>query len=314
MSKSRYGYACINTVLKEEGYTVNKGMQQTSFLKRCKTESRENVLADLSMRISNNLVALKKVLYWNHEHNIDFYRMSSIMFTLEHLYELEELPLWETIQKQMQQIGEISKKLDIRLSFHPGPYNVLASKTDAVVEKTIKGLDFQSRLMDEMGLSRSHFNPINIHVGGAFGDKKSSLERFAKNWDKLDEGTKSRLNIENDDRPNMFSALDLKYLHELIEIPICFDYLHHRFCHSDQSEEEAVKMCYDTWKGYNPVVHVASSTLEEDANSGRMARAHAEYLHEEFNNYGLDIDYMVEAKAKEQALLKWRNQYEPINS
>ena len=311
--KNRYGYACINMALSEQGISVNRGMQQTSFLKRCKIEGREKVLLDLALRTASNLESTYKVLLWNADHNIDFYRMSSAMFSLEHLYELEELPGWESIQKMLQHIGKYATDYDIRLSFHPGPFNVLASKSEAVIQKTINNLNFHSRLMDEMGLSRTHFNPINIHVGGAFGDRKASIERFAKNFDRLDEGTKLRLNIENDDRPNMFSALDLMYLHELIEIPICFDYLHHQFCHSNQPEEEAVKMCYETWKGVNPVVHVASSILNENENH-HMPRAHANFLYEEFDNYGLNVDYMVEAKAKEQALLKWRQEYKMINS
>lgn len=312
--RNRFGYACINRELSEQGITVNKGMQQTSFLKRCKTEGKQKVLLDLAQRTASNLEAMHKVLQWNLDNDIDFYRMSSTMFTLEHLYELEELPGWESIQKMLKFLGDFATDNDIRLSFHPGPFNVLASKSESVVKKSINNLNFHSRIMDEMGLSRSHFNPINIHVGGAFGDRKSAIERFAKNWDKLEDGTKSRLNIENDDRPNLFSALDLMYLHELIEIPICFDYLHHQFCHSEQPEEEAVKMCFETWeKGINPVVHVASSKLNEDANA-KHARAHAEYLYEEFDNYGLSVDYMVEAKAKEQALLKWRTEYKMIKS
>lgn len=312
---NRFGYACINQTLSEQGICVNKGMQQTSFLKRSKIEGREKVLLDLAQRTASNLESMYKVLQWNLDHDIDFYRMSSTMFTLDHLYKLEELPGWDSIQKMLQFIGKYATDNDIRLSFHPGPFNVLASNSEAVVQKSINNLNFHSRLMDEMNLSRTHFNPINIHVGGAFGDRKASMERFAKSFDRLDDGTKSRLNIENDDRPNLFSALDLMYLHELIQIPICFDYLHHQFCHSDQSEEEAVNMCYDTWqKGINPVVHVASSILIEQADSGKMARAHADYLYEKFDNYGLSIDYMVEAKAKEQALLKWRNEYKLIKS
>lgn len=306
MTKNRTGYACINMTLAEQGIKVNRGMTQTYFLKN----NRNEMMLELSKRIAANLTDLYEVLQWNAEHEIDFYRMSSVMFTLEHLYELEELPGWKSIQQMLQTIGGFATENDIRLSFHPGPFNVLASPKEHVVEKTIKQLNFQSRLMDEMGLSRTFFNPLNIHVGGAFGDKKAAMERFAKNWDLLDEGTKLRLNVENDDRPNMFSVKDLMYLHELIGIPICFDYLHHQFCHSNQPEKEALEMVHPTWSNITPVVHIASSIVIEN-DSHRMPRAHAAYLYEPFDNYGLNVDYMVEAKAKELALLKWKKDFKP---
>jgi UV DNA damage endonuclease len=149
------------------------------------------------------------------------------------------------------------------------------------------------------------FAKINIHVGGAFGDKVSALNRFAESYVKLPSNTKQRLTVENDDKANMFSLHDLLWLHEQTKIPIAFDYFHHHFCTGGLSEEEAFMAAIDTWpQGITPVVHFSSSRKKYEEPSAPPT-AHADYIYDEVNTYGKDIDIMFEAKAKEIALLEY---------
>ena len=234
----------------------------------------------------------------------------------------------------MLEIGDIATKSGQRLTMHPGPYNCLASPNPKVVAKTVRELDCHSEQMNMLGFEPSNYNKINIHVGGTYGDKKSTLERFCKNFDLLADHTKKRLVIENDDSANEYSVKDLyKGIHKVIGIPITFDYYHHKFNTGGLTEEEALKLAATTWPtGIKQCCHYSESRrkeqlfelrkaceqqniIMEDIDEGSMfyemkreinkikAIAHSDYIYKEINTYGLDVDIVVEAKMKEQAIL-----------
>jgi len=92
-------------------------------------------------------------------------------------------------------LGEYARSTEQRLTFHPGPFNVLASPNPDVVAKTVRELNCHSHIFDLMGFEPSWENKINIHVGGAYGDRKSALARFCENFALLDDGTKQRLTV-----------------------------------------------------------------------------------------------------------------------
>ena len=105
----------------------------------------------------------------------------------------------------------------------------------------------------------------------------------------------------------MYSVKDLMYIHERIGIPIVFDYHHHTFNTGGLSEQEALELAMSTWHdGIVPVTHYSSSKPKETGNPKDKAQAHADYILEQINNYGYDIDVMLECKAKELALLEYR--------
>ena len=165
--------------------------------------------------------------------------------------------------------------------------------------------------MDMMGLRNDPYNSINLHVGGVYGDKSSSAKRFCENFKKLQDSARQRLTVENDDKINLYSTLDLYTLiHSEINIPIIFDYHHHSLCSGGQTEEEALKLAVKTWpEGIKPVAHYSSSKKHyEDANSN--PQSHADYLHEKIKEYGLSIDIEVEAKAKEAAVILYLQKFE----
>jgi UV DNA damage endonuclease len=221
-------------------------------------------------------------------------------------YRFEDLPDFETISDLAKKVGSFSHIYDQRLSFHPGQFDVLASPNTEVVRKTIYDLDQHARIMDLMGLPATHQFPINIHIGGSYGDKSSSLERFCNNFKKLSPSAQSRLVVENDDKASQFGVIDLfEGVYNIIGCPITFDHFHHRFCTNEISAEQAAILAASTWGDITPLQHFSSSkALYEDSTV--INRSHADYVYEKIPNYGFDADVEIEAKAKDLALLKYR--------
>jgi UV DNA damage endonuclease len=175
--------------------------------------------------------------------------------------------------------------------------------TGTTLQNTITDLEIHSQLFDLMGQKPSHWNKVNVHVGGAYGDKMETLKRFAKNFKKLSSGLRKRLTVENDDKQGLYSVGDLVPLHEVTGIPIVFDYFHHRLHPGLMTEQEAFLAAFKTWKT-KPVFHFSSSRkIYEDPASKR--EAHADYVYEAINTYGKDIDIILEAKMKELSLFKY---------
>ena len=291
----KLGYACINTTLgsQKPKVTTNRGMIRRTF--------DAKGLPYVSELVLQNVRDLSTIVSWNHRNDIKFYRMSSDMFPWMSEYNFSDLPDYDKICNILRGIGTMANNYGQRLSFHPGPFNVLASPTDDVVQRTILELNRHSQIMDLMGLSTTPYNKINIHVGGVYGDKSSALKRWCDNFELLDDNTKSRLTIENDDKLSCYTVSDLMYIHERTGIPIVFDY-HHHTCHPDgMSHRDALTLAISTWpEDIIPAVHVS------EPRDDKKFRAHHDYVRTQVDPYGFDIDIMFEAKAKELALLEYR--------
>ena len=296
----RYGYACINMHLQEQGFSVNRTMRKASF-------EREG-LGSVSNKVIDNLKSLVKTISWNKNNGIQVYRMSSSMFPWMSHYEIEDLPNISIIKNLLVGAGKIAIDCNQRLSFHPGQFTVLSSPNQKVVDASIKELNQHAQIMDIMELDKSHQYPINIHLGGTYDSKIKSIDRFCHNFEKLSDSAKARLVIENDDKESMYSVKDLLIVNSRINTPITFDYHHHKL-HSDNiSEEGALILALLTWKK-KPIVHYSSSKrIHEDSTS--KPQAHADYIYERIENYGNSFDCEIEAKAKEKAVLKYIKDYE----
>jgi UV DNA damage endonuclease len=203
--------------------------------------------------------------------------------------------------------GQYATDNGVRITTHPGPFNLLASPREEVVLNTILDLEMHGKLFDLMGLSRTPYNKINIHVGATYGDKYTAAATWCKNFYRLSEGVRARLTIENDDKASMYSVRDLhELIHMKTKIPIVFDYHHHTFCDGGQSEQEALELAMSTWSNCKPVAHYSESKAVHESNDKLNPRAHSDYVTNYIDTYGNDIDIMIEAKAKEQALLNYR--------
>jgi UV DNA damage endonuclease len=298
------GYACINmgfsSLPKSKRITTNRSMIKKTFLEKGLTYASE-----LSLQ---NVKDLKKILEWNDRNGIKFYRMSSDIFPWMSEYNFQDLPDYNEICYHLDLAGEYATLNDHRLTFHPGPFNVLGSPTESVVDKAIKELNQHSEMMDLMGFMPSHYNKINIHVGGTYGgDFEGTANRWCEAFLRLDKNTQARLTLENDDKASMWSVKHLyEYIYSKVEVPIVFDYHHHRFCTGGLSEGEALKLAVSTWKTAKPVVHLSESRREEQGDVKIKEQAHSDYVYTPVNNYGCDYDMMIEAKAKELSLIRYR--------
>ena len=292
------GYACINSTLSAQKpkITTNRTMVKKTFI-----DKGIDYAGELSML---NVADLSTILKWNVDNDIKFFRLSSEIFPWASEYKFTDLPQYLSISKLLSIAGEFAKNNELRITSHPGPFNVLVSPREHVVENTITDLRIHGEMFDMLGLSRSPFNKINIHCNGVYGDKISAMDRFCKNFERLPKSVQTRLTVENDDKASMYSVLDLMYIHKRIGIPIVFDYHHHKFCTGDLSEKEALELAISTWPdGIKPVVHYSESKSLHESDDKIKLQAHSDYIHQLPNLYDNDVDVMVEAKGKELSIL-----------
>jgi len=262
--------------------------------------------SELALANASDLI---HILEWNRQNGIFFFRMSSDMIPWGNTIDLEKLPDYKRIAEALRKAGDFAKFHNMRLSMHPGPFTTLSSPSRNVVENGIKDLELHGKVMDLMGLSRSHYNKINIHMGGTHGDKIACLQRFADNFQSLSDSVKSRLTVENDDKESLYTVKDLIYLYENAGIPIVFDYHHHKCQKDPMSEEDALKLAASTWsQGIKPVVHYSESKALHESDSKIKPQAHSDYVNGLPNLYEVDVDIMIEAKQKELTLLRIREQ------
>ena len=151
----RLGYCCINLSLKSQGITINRGMVKKTWL--AQGTSRASELAE------QNLRDLLKILEWNVANEIQVYRMSSDIFPWMSEYQFEDLPNFERLRELMEKVGSYVQEHGLRISFHPGQFDVLASPNPEIVRKTVYDLNQHSRIMDFMALPQNYSAPINIY-------------------------------------------------------------------------------------------------------------------------------------------------------
>ena len=302
----KLGYACINMKLsypqkyggKERGVkpiTTGRGMIKRTFETKGVDYASEITLA--------NVKDLNGVMTWNVLNGYNFYRMTSGLAPWKSEYEWSDMKDLKEIKLWLRSAGTMANTHGVRVTSHPGPFNVLVSPNEDVVQNTFQDLKMHAEVFDFMGLSRTHYNKINIHCNGVYGDKQSAMDRFCKTFERLPESVQSRLTVENDDKASMYSVKDLMYLHERIGIPIVFDYHHHKFCTGGLSEQEALELAISTWPDdITPVVHYSESRSKEQLDESIKPQAHSDLIKELPNTYGNNVDIMVEAKHKELAI------------
>ena len=315
---NRMGYACMNMQLSYPQQYGNKpkGVKRIttnrSMIKKTFTEKGIDYASELGLKNSKDLF---EIIKWNHQNGFNFFRITSNLFPWRSEYKLQDMPDYDEICEILSNAGRYAIDNDIRITCHPGPFNVLTSPHEHVVENCINDLTTHGEVFDLMNLSRTPYNKINIHIGGAYGDKVSSMERFCTNFHRLPDSVKSRLTVENDDKASMYSVVDLyEGVYKVIGIPIVFDYHHHRFCDGGLSEEDALEVAISTWNNIVPVVHYSESRNIEQEDDKIRPQAHSDYIRDYINTYGNRVDIMVEAKHKELAVLKYKEIHNDIRT
>ena len=226
---------------------------------------------------------------------------------------------------QLDEIGRLAAARRIRVSTHPGQYTVLNSEDRTVQAAAIAELEVQAALLDAMRQPPEAV--VVLHVGGAAGGTAAAADRFVDGFERLSERARSRLALENDDRS--FALVDVLTLARRCSVPVIWDVLHHR-CHDPAglSDKEALPLALDTWPpGVVPKIHYSSPRLDVEQRTRRKGRrverqlvlpqlrAHADLIDpigfEDFLRYTAgrrDFDIMLEAKAKDLALMRLREQ------
>ncbi len=222
----------------------------------------------------------------------------------------------EECSEELEDLGRKARALGLRLSMHPSQYIVLNSPRDEVYQAAIKDLEYHARFLDALGLGPEAV--VVIHGGGAYGDKQAAMERFVERYLELPERVRRRLVVENDEK--IFSVSDVLWLHERTGVPVVFDYLHHQVHDPDGWDlQAAVSSCLSTWpQGVVPKVHFSSPRTEPrsrgNRETGPLPWQHGDWIDaEEFVEFlnickGLRFDVMLEAKKKDLALLRLREE------
>lgn len=314
----RLGYACDNVDL---GFSASHTCRLKTF--------EEKGIEYVQELITQNLDELIRILEWNSDNGISFFRISSNLFPMMFKYEIKQLPKYEYFKSVMRRIGDECMRTGFRINFHPEQYCVLGSVNQTVVDNSIKELNQHGEIMDMFGFDRSPYYNVNIHMSTAQGGKDEAIKRFISAYERLDESIKKRLTVENDDKANQYSVKELMAIYETVGVPIVFDYHHHRFCDGGLTEEEALKLASTTWGNVKQETHYSESKSNEvpyvqiKKKDGSIyekktrPQAHSDYIKNVINDYGLDIDVMIEAKKKNRTLLEYRkmiNEYEKDNT
>ena len=297
----RKGVCCIVLSLTEQDNPIKFN---TMTYARFSAMDRKEALSTLSSRILNNMLTTYQYIKYCADHN-HTYRISSDLFPLitydKANVKLEDLPDYTRILASFDSIKKLIQSRNVRVSCHPSEFNVLASDNDNAVTKTIKELNHYGWFMTQIGCPLNYDSPMNMHIHNSKGDLNNIIKKFMSNFEKLSDDVKSRLVIENDDKDTCWSVKKLmKYFHSVSNIPITFDYLHHK-CHPDNlSEEQAFHLARITWGNHTPLFHYS-----ESIDGHKNPRKHADYAKSLPNTYGYDnIDVDFELKMKEQSFAK----------
>ena len=283
----RISYPCINRSIACQGAKTF----------RLKSYSEERLIGT----VENNLSCLAEVLKFNLRHNILFFRITSdlVPFASHPVCRFD----WQTyFKKRFREIGDFIRSHQMRISMHPDQFTLINSQDRGVFRRSVEELLYHCQVLDLMRLDSSA--KIQIHVGGVYGDKRKSMERFMKRFIRLDRRIQRRLVIENDDRNYTFG--DCLNVHKKTGVPVIFDSFHHELNSSGESVARAIQDMTETWSKGDGVPMVDYSSQQSGERKGKHAesidlRRFKRFLRETIPR---DFDIMLEIKDKERSAMK----------
>ncbi len=283
----KIGYPCINQTI---NCTANSTFRLANYSQ-----------ARLIDTVTKNLTCLQKILEFNIQHNLLFFRISSdlIPFASHEICDFD----WPTYFKpQFQALGQLIKQANIRISMHPDQFVLINALKPEIISRSISELEYHATILDLLELDQSA--KIQIHVGGAYGDKISAMQRFVTNYQQLSSKIKSRLVIEHDDR--LFSLQDCLAIHAQTNIPVLFDFLHHACLNNQETVREAVILASKTWQKADGVLMTDYSSQALNARLGKHNSTldSIDFAKILTATQGLDFDIMLEIKDKERSAIE----------
>lgn len=284
----KIGYPCINR-------TIGCKSDRTF---RLRSYSEERLIET----VDNNLDCLLRILRFNVEHNLLFFRITSdlVPFASHPICKFD----WQNyFESKFKEIGKFIRSNEMRISMHPDQFTLINSVDENVFDRSVKELAYHADVLDLMRLDASA--KIQIHIGGVYGNKHKSMERFLERFFQLDDFIARRLVIENDDK--LYCLQDCLRISNKTELPVLFDVFHHQLYNSGESVSEAFESFVGTWSvNRDGVPMVDYSSLRH----GGSLRQHAESI--DLDDFKLllkesdphDFDVMLEIKDKEISALK----------
>ncbi|TPE44080.1 UV DNA damage repair endonuclease UvsE [Pontibacter mangrovi] len=288
----KIGYPCINEALE----------CRSSRTFRLASYSEERLIET----VEQNLACLRRILEYNVQHGLLFFRLSSDLVPFAS-HEVNQYNWQEHFKMTLKRLGSYIKNNNMRISMHPDQFVVLNSPNEKTVRNSIAELVYQGSILDLMGLDTTA--KLQIHGGGAYGDKPAAIQRFAEVYHTmLPDAVKARLCVENDDRT--YTLQDCLQLHELTGMPVIFDNLHHECVNNGEPMREAVEMAATTWQPEKDgILMMDYSSQAPNERRGKHVQSIEEQLFHDFlaETEGMDMDIMLEIKDKQESALKARD-------
>lgn len=274
--------------------------------------------------LSVSLAYVRDIFGYLHRRQIRFYRLAGQLAPyLTH----PSLPSFhhqiDECAQELAATGDQIRQFGLRVTLHPGYYIQLSAVEEQTVRRSCAELQAAAALLDAMGLDQDAV--IVVHVGGAYGDRKAACSRFVARFLALPERVRRRLALEHDDR--RFSFEDVLWIHRRTGIPVVLDALHLRcFNPGKRTLAEALAVALATWPpNQRPKVHFSSPrtalrvvrSAEGERLQPLLPNQHSDFIDPfaflEFVELARHLrarpfDVMLEAKAKDLALLRLREQ------
>ncbi|WP_337104404.1 UV DNA damage repair endonuclease UvsE [Paenibacillus sp. YIM B09110] len=309
----RFGFVAMSLTL--ENSSPSKTMTYKSF---SKLDDRDAAIRKLERIAEENLSNTLRILRHCRASDIQMYRFSSKLIPLATHGALADWNPFETLTPSFRELGDFVKRNNIRVSFHPDHFCVFSTPREEVLANSIIDLDNHVRMLEAMGLDEAA--KCNIHMGGAYGDKATSSQRFIAQFGSLEPRCLHRVTLENDDKT--FNVAETLSAAEQVGVPMVLDIHHHAVNPGDISEDELCGVLWprivQTWQRERerlgltsarelpPKIHASSPKSESDP------RGHADFVEPlpllHFLRKAAPateyLDCMLEAKSKDEALFK----------
>lgn len=291
----RLGYVAIALNLGK--VTSSSTLTYTRYLKL----NKEDRLKKLKEVTYSNIEALEKILRYNIDNSIHFYRMTSNFIPLATHPDV----MWDYLKyfkKDLEYIGKLIKDNNLRVDTHPDQFNVINSDRESVVENTLRTLNMQVDLFEAMNYEQGK---LVIHIGGAKGGKDIALDRFINNLKNVPKRITDRLILENDDKT--FNAKEVLQICERTNLPMVFDIHHHNCNNCEEDIKSLLPQIFKTWEDEElvPKIHFSSPReFEKDRKHADYIDANRflEFIYKAKESVNKDFDIMIEAKKKDIAL------------
>lgn len=204
---------------------------------------------------------------------------------------------------ELAEAGKAAKRLEQRLTMHPGQFCVLSTPHEKVLQASIRELEVHAKVLDLMGVDQD--GVMILHGGGTYGDREASLERIRHTIQhRLPKPVRRRLVLENDEMS--YSAEELLPLCESLDppVPFIFDFHHDLLRPSSWEPAEIISRAQALFqrRGITPKYHL--SEPRPGAQTLMERRAHSDRCAELPPDLPVDADLMLECKDKEQGVLE----------